>query len=293
MDRLIKSIDKQIEFNKGKNIFLDESALFKFLDDTVNAISNLDSLDYNSETILIDYATDKVLGEFCRVNQYYSFNSESKLELRSIYVDLFASIRQKKSLPGSISAVHYQRLKDWLLKYNSFAGKVYAKAESIVETVPCSEYSPKLQLEILHIDANCLLLPVLDVGCGKQAKLVSYLEQQGIEVCGIDRFPFASGNLQTADWLEYNYGIRKWGTIISHLGFSNHFKHHNLRDDGDYIGYAKAFMNILNSLKVGGSFHYAPNLPFIEKYLDPVQYLLAEYEIEGSDFKSTVVKRLK
>jgi len=77
------------------------------------------------------------------------------------------------------------------------------------------------------------------------------------------------------------------------MGFSNHFKHHHLREDGNYIEYGSTFMNILNSLKVGGCFHYAPDLPFIEKYLDNSQFDLTKYEIQGYDFMTTIIKRLK
>jgi len=52
-------------------------------------------------------------------------------------------------------------------------------------------------------------------------------------------------------------------------------------------------MDILNSLKIGGSFHYAPDLPFIERYLDKNKYQLSARNIGGYDFKATVIKRLK
>ena len=76
-------------------------------------------------------------------------------------------------------------------------------------------------------------------------------------------------------------------------GFSNHFNHHNLREDGNYIGYGRTYMNILNSLKVDGCFHYAPDLPFIEKYLDNNQFDLRKYEINEFDFKTTVIRKMK
>ena len=120
---------------------------------------------------------------------------------------------------------------------------------------------------------------------------VNYLKNQGIEALGIDRFKFTASNLITVDWLEFDYGKEKWGTIISNLGFSNHFNHHNLREDGNYIEYGKTYMNILNSLKVGGRFHYAPDLPFIEKYLDNKQFDLRKYEINEYDFKTTKIKK--
>ena len=112
----------------------------------------------------------------------------------------------------------------------------------------------------------------MDIGCGKQGRLMKFLKNNGIEVYGIDRFFFADNNVINSDWLEYDYGIEKWGTIVSNLGFSNHFKHHNLRQDGNIIEYGKKYMEILRSLKIGGRFHYAPGLPFIEEYLDNTQF---------------------
>jgi len=159
--------------------------------------------------------------------------------------------------------------------------------------VACSEYTPELQIDILQIDIKQLSQPVLDIGCGRNGYLANYLKSQGIEIYGIDRFKFQTSNLITVDWLEYDYGKEKWGTIVSNLGFSNHFNHHNLREDGNYIEYGKTYMNILSSLKVGGCFHYAPDLPFIEKYLDKNHYDLRKIEISEYDFKTTIVKKIK
>lgn len=293
MNKFIENIDKQIEFNQGINIILDELELFKFIDDTINTISSIDDLNTDAENFLIDYATDKVLEEFCRINQYYSFNSESKNALRCVYSNLFYAIRCKKETIDEISKNHYLRLKKWLIKYNSFAEKIYSNVDLRVQPVVCFEYSYNLQIDILRIDVERLISPVLDIGCGKQGNLVNYLKSKEIEVYGIDRYKFDSDILQTFDWLEYDYGIEKWGTIISNLGFSNHFHNHNLRQDGNYIEYGKTFMNILNSLKVGGCFHYAPDLPFIEIYLDKSKFEIAKYEISGLDFKATTITKLK
>ena len=190
-----------------------------------------------------------------------------------------------------ISKKHYEKLKSWLKENNPFAEKIYKNGDEKVSPVTCSEYTPKLQIDILQIDIKHLIQPVLDIGCGINGHLVNYLKNQGIEVYGIDRFKFSTSNLITADWLEYDYGKEKWGTIISNLGFSNHFNHHNLREDGNYIEYGKTYMNILNSLKVGGCFHYAPDLPFIEKYLDNKQFDLRKYEINEYDFKTTIINK--
>lgn len=294
MNKFKNSIDKQIEFNKGKNILYDKTEFtFKFINDTINAIADLKEINADSENLLIDYATDKVLEEFCRINQYYTFNSESKKDLRKIYVDLFSNLRDRNTSNEMIAENHFQKLKQWLLKTNHFAESIYTNDHKIIEAVACSEYSPELQIEILHIDISQLMKPVLDIGCGKQGNLVNYLCKKGIEAYGFDRFNFDINALTNSDWLKYNYGIKKWGTIISNLGFSNHFMHHNLREDGNYIEYGKTYMDILNALMIGGCFHYAPDLPFIEQYLDNNTFELTKFKIGEFDFKTTIIKRLR
>ena len=65
-----------------------------------------------------------------------------------------------------------------------------------------------------------------------------------------------------------------------------------MREDGKYIEFGKTYMNILHALKIEGHFHYAPDLAFIEKYLDKNQFDLRKYEIKEYDFKTTIIKRL-
>jgi len=291
--QFIQSIDEQIESNKGKNIFLEDPELFKFISNTVNAISYIDDVDKDYENYLVNYTADKAIDEFCRINQYYSFDSKSKLELRKIYSTLFSELRNRKDNLEEISVKHYLRLKDWLQRSNHFAEYLYSNDGQNVDPVPCFEYSPSLQMAILHLDVENLMQPVLDVGCGKHGNMVVYLSDRKIRACGIDRTKFTNPDLITSDWLEYDYGVEKWGTVISNLGFSNHFNNHNLREDGNYIGYARTYMNILRSLKVGGCFHYVPNLPFMEKYLDESQFSVKTYSLDDYDFNTTVVQRLK
>lgn len=293
MNEFLRNIDKQIESNKGKNLFIkDTDSTFKFLDETVTFISGLSDLSPDAESILIDYATDKSLEEFCRVNQYYTFNRQAKNDLRNIYVDLFSSLKTKQSSIDAISKSHYTNIKEWLRKTNPFADQIYSDTNQTIKPVACSEYGAELQVGVLNLEPKSLMTPVLDIGCGKQGNLVNFLCEIGIEALGMDRFSFTAGNLIHADWLEYNYGIDKWGTIVSNLGFSNHFKHHHLREEGNFIEYGKKYMDILKSLKVGGRFHYAPDLPFIECYLDRNQYQIDKFEIGEFDFQTTILTRL-
>jgi len=292
MDSFTDNIDRQIEFNRDKNILAGNLEIFQFAGETLKAASDTDSLDADSIQFLIAYAADKAIEEFCRVNQYYSFDAKAIVALRKIYADLFESFRIKTESPEDISKRHYEKLKAWIKESNPFAEKMYKDGDKTVIPVTCSEYSPDLQMHVLRLDMAQALQPVLDIGCGKHGQLVSYLRNRGIEAYGIDRFTFTDPDLQTADWLEYDYGKGKWGTIVSNLGFSNHFSHHHLREDGNYIGYGKAYMNILTSLKVGGCFHYAPDLPFIEKYLDPAQIELTKSAPGEYAFTTTIIKKL-
>ena len=76
MNKFLKNIDNQLEFNKGKNIFVNDPAMsLKFVQDTLTAIADIPEINLDTENLLIDYTTDKVLEEFCRINQYFTFNS--------------------------------------------------------------------------------------------------------------------------------------------------------------------------------------------------------------------------
>ncbi|KAF5030830.1 hypothetical protein DSECCO2_634070 [anaerobic digester metagenome] len=133
---------------------------------------------------------------------------------------------------------------------------------------------------------------MLDIGCGKSFSLVRHLRDNKINACGFDRFPSDVPYIFQSDWLSFNYGNGTWGTIISHLGFSNHFRHHHFRQDGNYIGYAQTYMKILSSLKPGGCFHYCPDLPFIEEFLDPSMFSVTRLQTANDAFQTVIVRRL-
>lgn len=288
-----QDIDKQFEFNQGKNLFYNGILnSLKFSPETLAAIEKIDLIDSDSENLLIDYLTNRAIQEFCKINQYYTFDKQARFILRNLYVDLFKNIKNGNSSIESVAEVHYDNLIKWLQETNSFAEKMYNFEGEIIESVACSEYSALLQIDLLQINIDQLIEPVLDIGCGKQGKLVLYLRQNGINAYGFDRFVIDNQVLTNSDWFEYSFEKNKWGTIISNLGFSNHFQHHHFRNDGNFIEYAKKYMDILGSLKSGGCFLYAPDLPFIEQYLDKDKYHLTKSKIGNYKFKSTIIRRL-
>ncbi|MFT3838936.1 MAG: class I SAM-dependent methyltransferase [Myxococcaceae bacterium] len=151
------------------------------------------------------------------------------------------------------------------------------------------EYSPQLQLQVLQLDEKQLLAPVLDVGCGVAATLVMHLRSLGLDATGIDRDVKSDVALK-ADWLSYAYGEKKWGTVVSHLGFSLHFLNRHLSGSADAEKYARVYMAILRSLKPGGTFAYTPALPFIEEHLPP-QLFKAEVAMLPKELRSEALEK--
>ena len=142
-----------------------------------------------------------------------------------------------------------------------------------------TEYDAELQLRVLGVDAGDLMEPILDLGCGKNATLVRYLRELGKDASGLDRLEYHDDCVIAADWLDYPLGSHVWGTIVSHMAWSNMFLHHHVRPDGHPERYARRYVEILGGLMTGGSFLYSPGLPFIEKHLSRDEYLVRTFEI--------------
>lgn len=152
----------------------------------------------------------------------------------------------------------------------------------ILKQVVCSEYSPGFQLKLLGLDAQILISPVLDLGCGKQGILVKHLQSLGLKALGVDRVVSPAPGLFEADWFDLEFKPDSWGTVISHMAFSNHFLFHHRYKNGHPDRYAGMYMRILNGLKPGGSFVYSPGLPFIEQYLPVEKFTIQRRDVSPS-----------
>jgi hypothetical protein len=148
------------------------------------------------------------------------------------------------------------------------------------ERIRCEEYSAETQLGVLRLQAATLVQPVVDIGCGRDADLVKWLRGKNVNAVGFDLFDSVGEGCLVADWFEFPFVPDQFGTIIAHLSFSLHFLHQHLRPDGDARRYALQYMAILRSLRRGGSFVYAPGLPFIEGLLPSDQYVVTRYAID-------------
>ena len=132
----------------------------------------------------------------------------------------------------------------------------------------CRQYSASLQCRILGLDAVELDGPLLDVGCGEAATLVRHLRGCGHDAWGINRMVAEGAFTSRGDWFRVPEMPEGWQTIVSHLAFSLHFMHADVHSATQARRHAVAYMDILMKLRPGGSFVYAPGLPFIESWLD-------------------------
>jgi hypothetical protein len=193
-------------------------------------------------------------------NQFLVLDSAAKQELLATLESALGELSAQSDLEGAL-ARHRAEL----------ASFVRARLGPEPRDVVSAEYSPELQLRVLGLAIETLKAPVLDVGCGPQAALVRALRSSGLSARGLDRLaPTELGSRD--DWLTFAYGTARWGTVLSHLGFSLHFLHHHLARRDSAYAYARVYMAILRALAVGGRFVYTPGLPFVETLLEASTY---------------------
>jgi len=210
-------------------------------------------------------------------NQFLRVDGEAAFRLEAVYRRAIEGTARALSSPADDTRVR----EDLRAVWDEHRGRLAAFARGRLGGEPrdavCAEYPPSLQLGVFDLAAGDLLEPVLDVGCGRDAALVLDLRDRGVEACGIDRdAPEGAEGVLVADWLEFVYGERVWGTVVSHLGLSLHFLRYHLASgpaaEALALAHAEAYARVLRSLRPGGCFAYAPSLPFVEELLPASSY---------------------
>ena len=222
-------------------------------------------------------------------NPYLVVDDALRARLDALYlastIDFRAAVRASgrparlaAALPAVFSA-HQRRLAAFVRAVA--AAHADAGPEFVFREPLSVEHSPGLQLELLGLEPRRLLEPVLDLGCGRSAGLVRRLRAAGIDARGLDRDVAPGPFLVRGDWLDEPLGRARWGTILSHLGFSAHFLHHHLRPHGSAERYARRYLELLRALRPGGSFRYVPALPFLESLLPSAAYAVSRQKPSG------------
>lgn len=213
-----------------------------------------------------------------------NFTKEDCNTILEIYHKLIENISDFNKDYERIALEHYTEVKNFINEFTS------RKEES----VSSSSYTPEFILKILDVKNEELKGRALDVGCGKDGNLVNYLVSKGVDSYGIDMKCDDTNRLEQEDWLIKDYPENMYDLVTSNLTFTKYFNDVNSEEQNDEecIEYAQSYMKILNSLKVGGKWHYVPAVTFIEELLPEDKFEVSNSFVNDNIMR-TIIKRLK
>ncbi|PPK83236.1 hypothetical protein BXY41_101299 [Lacrimispora xylanisolvens] len=290
---LVDVVDQQFQQSLFKNLFCTVESQIHFNVNTRKALQLLneqksDKFTNEDVDVLLQNIINRFIWTFYRTDPYINFNAEDKLIIPQIYLLMLRDV--SKFQIEEVEKRHYERICWFIRKTNPGIYQINRNPDRYAKHFTSAEYSSAFQMELLGIDRQHLKEPILDIGCGEHGYLVNYLREQGLEAFGIDRLQIDKGYFFNGNWLEFEYGNQRWGTIISNLSFSSHFLHHFSQKDGLDISYAKVYMKILKSLVTGGTWIYAPSITYFENLLPDNKYLVSQSPIDTGSYKTVIHK---
>lgn len=259
-----------------------------------NILRNLDFYRQFDTAEKVDALSGKIynwfVSECVEKNQYLFITDRKYTQLHDLYRNLVIAL-------GGITAENSgEKVLELVRQHRQNLVLIIEAIDGInngnVEIIPCAEYSAALQLKVLRVDAT-MMQPVLDIGCGKKHHVIDVLSSMGIEALGIDQFQSDEQRILRRNWLDFGYGSNKWGCILSHMAFSNHYIR-NLHRRTDLLPkYRVKYNEIVRSLKRGGLFAYCPAIPEMEERLDKRKFKVDRFQnIHGqNEFNTTHVIR--
>ena len=280
-------IDRQFEQNRNLNLFYDhlEEAV-KVDSGFVKTILLAKRHNYNIEELL-SYTVDQMVSNLYRINQYSNLSRSDLSTLRGIYKNTYETITKENST--QTIKEHHRDLSKWISKFYPDTFKTALKDNSVIGQVVNEEYSPQLQMDIYNLSIKSLMEPVLDIGCGPKAQLVKHLNTFGVYAVGIDRIQEEAPPFYLKkDWFNFSFEKETWGTIIANMSFTNHLIYTFNNDKEMLYSFLIKYKEILESLKKGGCFAYAPSVPMIEERLDPSRYEIDSIEISNGVFRTLI-----
>ncbi len=292
------SIQQQLEANRSKNLLYEnvedsmeiEPGFLAALEDLLDASRGKNKPESVSPEV-VSFAAQALLKRLYSVNQYLSISDEKVEELQEIYWQTWQTMLRTGNVRTVLRQVHYPALSRWLAGLYPKEFRKRLKSPPEVGHVVYAEYSAKLQIELLQIDLAELKQPVLDIGCGGQANLVKHLRSLGIEAYGFDRqLEIQAPYLEQRDWFDYPFEAGQWGSLVSNMAFTNHLNYVYLHDVAQLEPYLLKMKDILEALAGGGSFYYAPGLPFVEEHLAPERYKVEREQPASGLFVSIVTR---
>jgi hypothetical protein len=293
------SIKQQLEANRSKNLLYEnveqiieiEPGFLAALEELLDA-TRAKNQPENIPSEVVSFAAQALLKRLYAVNQYLSIGDQQIEELKEIYRQTWLTMLGTGNVRSVLRQVHYPALSRWLAALYPKEFRKHLRSAPEVGGVVYEEYSARLQIELLQIDVAELKQPVLDIGCGSHANLVRHLRSLGIAACGFDRqLEIREPYLAQSDWFEYPFEPGRWGSIVSNMAFTNHLNYAYRHDVSRLESYLLKMKEILAALAAGGSFYYAPGLPFVEDHLAPERYKV-EREQPASELFVSIVTRI-
>lgn len=294
IEHLKSVISRQLQLNEKKNLFSTSAVSLHFTKEMNEVLAELQChypITALQQEELLTFLVVSFEHQLYNTNQYIHFQADDLHNIRSIYLQFLHDLISKKLPLKQIEANHYQRIKQFIKTTNPSIALVNTNSQYYAKQPVCSEYSALFQMQLLNLDITALKEPILDIGCGEHGYLVKYLRSFGKEAYGIDRMPLSLPFLQKANWLEFPYQTKKWGTILSNLAFSSHCIAH--QQDAIAASYITTYKAILDALQDEGSFIYAPALPLIESYLPASTYSVIHHYLQEQFYATRIIKHRK
>ena len=248
----------------------------------------IEKMNTDEYTKVMDKLSKSFLNNLVKGTEGRKVSKEDCNKILEIYHKLIENISDYNKDYERIALEHFTEVRNFI---NSYTNKQEEKLEKQVEK---SSYSPEFILNILDVKDSELKGSSLDLGCGEDATLVNYLADKGMDAKGLDMECEDSDRLEQEDWLIKEYPESTYDLITSNLAFTKHFLEANQEEanDQECIEYALSYMKILNSLKIGGKWHYVPSVTFIEELLPEDKFEVTNSFINDSIMR-TVIKRIK
>ncbi len=292
MDHLRQHITEQIRGNRQKNLFNPRAReLFEVNGAFRGALQSI--VDSREEVAgdLVSYAAQALVEEVLLVNQFVQVSPAKVAEAEAIYAETFQRMRDGGDVEAVLLTEHFPRLAQWLADlYPADVARAIG-AEQVLGNVVCEEYSAPFQLRLLGVTTSELMAPVLDIGCGRSGGLVAALRALGVDARGFDRLAEPAPGVSREDWFQADYPRAAHGTVISNAALSNHILYTARHEPARLPEYQALFLRILSSLKPGGTFFYAPSLPFFEAPLSERGDLVVRVVPLAGGFSRTAITR--
>jgi|GEM_PF-2300130 len=300
MQNFFKLLRRQLDANRSKNLLnanaqrlLDVDALF------LAAVEELSEGPCESipDSIIKKVASNAAalfIERIYSINQYVQIDPKGRRALEQIYMDSWQELCQNRSRPAEdlLRNFHFRRIRNFVESLYPESLRAGLSSSIEVGNVVCNEYSAEIQLGLLRVDIGSIREPVLDIGCGSHAKLVTALRAAGVRTYGLDRrIMIEQPYLIQKSWFEFEFGSDRWGSIVSNLALSNHFEYVSRWKERDIAKYVSLFRRILKSLVPGGTFTFAPASVTLKERAEAAGCSTEEWPLPGGYYATRVTRR--